>query len=79
MDIFTKGALWHYWKIGSDEIEKMDEKISNPEEYWSDEEETAKIFKIETDIFDYESPLCMAFKEFDYLLKIDPELFAYDV
>ncbi|GJR23249.1 hypothetical protein Tco_0971776 [Tanacetum coccineum] len=48
-------------------------------EYWNDEDEIAKIFKIETYIFDYESPLCMAFNEFNYLLKVDPELFTYDI
>ncbi|GJV39732.1 hypothetical protein Tco_1418172 [Tanacetum coccineum] len=50
MDIFTKGALWDYWKMGSDEIEVSDDKSSDLEDYWSDkEEETAKILKIETD------------------------------
>ncbi|GKA29681.1 hypothetical protein Tco_0715926 [Tanacetum coccineum] len=48
-------------------------------EYWYDEDETVKIFKIETYIFYYESPLCMAFNEFNYLLKVDPELFTYDI
>ncbi|GJZ29892.1 hypothetical protein Tco_0574939 [Tanacetum coccineum] len=26
MDIFTKGALWDYWKLGSDEIEPKNEE-----------------------------------------------------
>ncbi|GJY29186.1 hypothetical protein Tco_0404953 [Tanacetum coccineum] len=34
---------------------------------------------IETDVFDYESPLYMAFNEFIYLLKVVPKLFTYDV
>ncbi|GJT93746.1 reverse transcriptase domain-containing protein [Tanacetum coccineum] len=55
MDIFTKGALWDYWKIGGDEIE------------------------IETDVFDYETPLCLAFNEFNYLLKVDPNLLTKDI
>ncbi|GKA86544.1 hypothetical protein Tco_0808255 [Tanacetum coccineum] len=72
MDIFTKGALWDYWKMGGDEIEVFDDESSDLEEYWSDmEEETAKIFKIETDVFYYETPLCLAFSEFNYLLKVD--------
>ncbi|GJS68299.1 hypothetical protein Tco_0682864 [Tanacetum coccineum] len=49
MDIFTKGALWDYWKIGGDEIEVSDDESSDLEKYWSDKEETAKNFKIETD------------------------------
>ncbi|GKB80167.1 hypothetical protein Tco_0947062 [Tanacetum coccineum] len=55
MDIFTKEALWDYWKMGGDEIE------------------------IETDIFDYETPLCLAFNEFNYLLKVDPDLLTKDI
>ncbi|GJW60820.1 hypothetical protein Tco_0110155 [Tanacetum coccineum] len=70
MDIFTKGALWDHWKIGGDEIEVSDDESSDLEEYWSDKEETAKFFKIETDVFDYDTPLCLAFNEFNYLLKV---------
>ncbi|GJW36651.1 hypothetical protein Tco_0059571 [Tanacetum coccineum] len=36
MDIFTKGALWDYWKIGGDEIEVSDNESSDLEEYWSE-------------------------------------------
>ncbi|GJY25375.1 hypothetical protein Tco_0400101 [Tanacetum coccineum] len=79
MDIFTKGALWDYWKMGGDEIEVSDDESSDLEEYWSDKEETAKIFKIETDVFDYETPLCLAFNEFNYLLKVDPDLLTKDI
>ncbi|GJS61466.1 retrovirus-related pol polyprotein from transposon TNT 1-94 [Tanacetum coccineum] len=56
MDIFTKGALWDYWKIGGDEIEMKN-----------------------TDVFDYETPLCLAFNEFNYLLKVDPDLLTKDI
>ncbi|GJW22851.1 hypothetical protein Tco_0033473 [Tanacetum coccineum] len=38
-----------------------------------------KIFKIEGNLFDFETPLCMAFYESNHLLKIDADLFAYDV
>ncbi|GJY05308.1 hypothetical protein Tco_0371248 [Tanacetum coccineum] len=79
MDIFTKGALWDYWKIGGDEIEVSDDESSDLEEYWSDKEESAKNFKIETDVFDYETPLCLAFNEFNYLLKVDPDLLTKDI
>ncbi|GKD22096.1 hypothetical protein Tco_1223799, partial [Tanacetum coccineum] len=40
MDIFTKGDLWDYWKMGGDEIEVSDDESSDLEEYWSDKEET---------------------------------------
>ncbi|GJR19990.1 hypothetical protein Tco_1563601 [Tanacetum coccineum] len=64
--------------MGGDEIEVSDDESSDLEEYWSDKEETAKIFKIETDVFDYETPLCLAFNEFNYLLKVDPDLLTKD-
>ncbi|GJV29169.1 ribonuclease H-like domain-containing protein [Tanacetum coccineum] len=56
-------------KMGGDEIEVSDNESSDLEEYWSDKEETAKIFKIETDVFNYETPLCLGLNEFNYLLK----------
>ncbi|GJS69681.1 MAK10-like protein [Tanacetum coccineum] len=64
---------------GGDEIEVSDDESSDLEEYWSDKEETAKNFKIETDVFDYETPLCLAFNEFNYLLKVDPDLLTKDI
>ncbi|GKE75243.1 hypothetical protein Tco_1537284, partial [Tanacetum coccineum] len=73
------GALWDYWKISGDEIEVFDDESSDLEEYYSDKEETAKNFKIETDIFDYETPLYLAFNECNYLLKVDPDLLTKDI
>ncbi|GKA61433.1 hypothetical protein Tco_0760840 [Tanacetum coccineum] len=34
---------------------------------------------IETNLFDYETPLCEEFKKFNYLLKIDPDLLTKDI
>ncbi|GJY28104.1 hypothetical protein Tco_0403871 [Tanacetum coccineum] len=80
MDIFTKGALWDYWKLGSDEIEPTNEKTSNFEETnHDDEQEIGEIFRIETNLFDYETPLCEKFKEFNYLLKIDSDILTKDI
>ncbi|GJY48447.1 hypothetical protein Tco_0438403 [Tanacetum coccineum] len=77
MDIFTKGALWDYWKLGSDEIEPTNEETSNLEETdHDDEQEIGEIFRIETNLFDYETPLC---EEFNYLLKIDPDVLTKDI
>ncbi|GJX30971.1 hypothetical protein Tco_0240826 [Tanacetum coccineum] len=64
--------------MGGDEIEVSDNESSDLEEYRSDKEETTKNFKIETDIFEYETPLCLAFNKFNYLLKVDPDLLTKD-
>ncbi|GJY55879.1 hypothetical protein Tco_0454994 [Tanacetum coccineum] len=38
-----------------------------------------EIFKIEGNLFDFETPLCEAFHEFNCLLKLDTDLFTYDI
>ncbi|GJT92848.1 hypothetical protein Tco_1081693 [Tanacetum coccineum] len=38
-----------------------------------------EIFMIEGNLFDFETPLCEAFNEFNCLLKIDIDLFTYDI
>ncbi|GKE61784.1 hypothetical protein Tco_1512151 [Tanacetum coccineum] len=80
MDIFTKRALWDYWKLGSDEIEPTNDEISDLEETdHDDEQEIGKNFRIETNLFDYETLLCEKFKEFNYLLKIDPDVLTNNI
>ncbi|GJZ62438.1 hypothetical protein Tco_0618575 [Tanacetum coccineum] len=69
MDHYTMKALWIYWARGDDEVELTDEESSNS----NNEDEVAKIFRIETNVFDFETPLCRAFKEFNYILQIDPD------
>ncbi|GJS75340.1 hypothetical protein Tco_0725221 [Tanacetum coccineum] len=61
------------------EIEVSDDESSDLKEYWCDKEEIAEIFKIETDVFDYETPICLAFNEFNYLLKVDSDLLTKDI
>ncbi|GJY58157.1 hypothetical protein Tco_0458049 [Tanacetum coccineum] len=39
MDIFTKGALWDYWKLGSEEIKPTNEETSDLEETDHDDEQ----------------------------------------
>nr|GEX77256.1 hypothetical protein [Tanacetum cinerariifolium] len=74
------GALWDYWKLGSDEVEPTNEKTFNlVETHQDDEQEIDEIFKIETNLFDYETPLCEKFKEFYYLLKLDPDVLTKDI
>ncbi|GKC22918.1 hypothetical protein Tco_1025068 [Tanacetum coccineum] len=66
------------YRRGDDEVELTDEEISNIEdEDGSEMDEKAEIFRIEIDLFDFETPLCKAFNEFNYLLKVDTDLFTY--
>ncbi|GJR37858.1 hypothetical protein Tco_1213542 [Tanacetum coccineum] len=75
MDWYTKNALWIYWTRGDDEKVITDDELSNPREGNLIEEiEIAKIFRIETDIFQFETSLCEVFREFNYLLKIDVDV-----
>ncbi|GJU77996.1 hypothetical protein Tco_1275066 [Tanacetum coccineum] len=58
---------------GDDEVELTDEESSD------DEDEIAEVFRIDTNIFDYETPICSAFNEFNYLLKVDPDILIKDI
>ncbi|GJR68785.1 hypothetical protein Tco_0014850 [Tanacetum coccineum] len=60
---------------GDDKVELTDEESSNSD----DEDEVAKIFKIDTNVFDFETPMCRAFKEFNYLLQIDPDVLIKNI
>ncbi|GJS27697.1 hypothetical protein Tco_0488317 [Tanacetum coccineum] len=65
MDWYTKNALWMYWIRGDDEEVFTNEDFSNLEETNTCEEiEIAEIFRIETNIFHFETPLCKAFEEY---------------
>ncbi|GJZ46526.1 hypothetical protein Tco_0594122 [Tanacetum coccineum] len=55
-----------------------DKEFSDAEK-GNDEQEMAEFFRIETNLFDYEAPLYTEFKEFNFLLKVDPELFTHDI
>ncbi|GJY15041.1 hypothetical protein Tco_0385463 [Tanacetum coccineum] len=43
------------------------------------DDEITEIFRIETDLFNFETPLCEAFNEFNYLLKIETDLLTNDI
>ncbi|GJW44499.1 hypothetical protein Tco_0073298 [Tanacetum coccineum] len=58
---------------GDDKVELTDEESSN------DEDDIAEVFRIDNNIFDYETPLCPTFKEFNYLLEVDPDLLTKDI
>nr|GEZ92336.1 hypothetical protein [Tanacetum cinerariifolium] len=52
MDWYTKNVLWFYWARGNEEVELSDEESSYPnDENLIDENEVAKIFRIETNGF----------------------------
>ncbi|GJR34558.1 hypothetical protein Tco_1210242 [Tanacetum coccineum] len=64
---------------GDDEEVLTDEELSDlEEENLGKENEITKIFRIETDIFHFETPLC-TFKEFNYLLQIDVDVLTSDL
>ncbi|GKC36934.1 hypothetical protein Tco_1049318 [Tanacetum coccineum] len=50
MDQYMKNALWIYWTRGDDEVELTDEEFSDS----NDEDEVTEIFKIDTNVFDFE-------------------------
>nr|GEU69774.1 hypothetical protein [Tanacetum cinerariifolium] len=75
MDWYTENALWIYWARGDDEVKLIDKETSDSD----DNDEVATIFKIETNVFDFETPSCKAFKEFNYLLQIDPDVLTKDI
>ncbi|GKD93074.1 hypothetical protein Tco_1372911 [Tanacetum coccineum] len=51
MDHNTMKALWMYWIRGDDEVELTDE------ESFDSEDDVAEVFRIDTNIFDFETPL----------------------
>ncbi|GJT68961.1 hypothetical protein Tco_1028247 [Tanacetum coccineum] len=73
MDHYTMKALWIYWIRGDDKVELTDEESSD------DKDEVAEVFRIDTNLFNFETPMCEAFKEFNYLLQIYPYLLTKDI
>ncbi|GJU04083.1 hypothetical protein Tco_1114421 [Tanacetum coccineum] len=72
MDRYTKNVLWDYWRRGDDEEVITNNELSNPrDDNFIEENEIAQIFRIDTDIFGFETPLCEAFTESNYLSQID--------
>ncbi|GJX12473.1 hypothetical protein Tco_0204231 [Tanacetum coccineum] len=57
MDHYTKKALWIYWIRGDDEVELTDEESSDSDR----EDEVTEIFRIETNVFNFETPLSKPF------------------
>ncbi|GJU38644.1 hypothetical protein Tco_1191601 [Tanacetum coccineum] len=59
----------------SNHNEEETEENNNPNET----DNVPEIFRIEGNLFDFETPLCKAYHEFNRLLKIDIDLFTYDI
>nr|GEU54709.1 hypothetical protein [Tanacetum cinerariifolium] len=86
LSISLVGDAWRWFDgikgsiTRSDEIEPTNDETSDLKETdHDDEQEIGEIFRIETNLFDYETSLCKKFKEFNYLLKIDPDLLTKDI
>ncbi|GJQ95440.1 hypothetical protein Tco_0006579 [Tanacetum coccineum] len=60
MDHYTMKALWIYLVRGDDEVELTDEESSDSD----DEDEVAKIFRTETNVFDFETPSFKTYEEY---------------
>ncbi|GKB72811.1 hypothetical protein Tco_0934223 [Tanacetum coccineum] len=58
---------------GDDEVELTDE------EFYDNEDKVAEVFRIDTNIFDFETPMCKTLKEFNYLLQIDLDLLTKNI
>ncbi|GJY85004.1 hypothetical protein Tco_0499030 [Tanacetum coccineum] len=58
---------------GDDEVELTDEESSD------DMDNVGEVFRIDTNLFNFETPMCKAFKEFNYLLQVDPDLLTKDI
>nr|GEU75354.1 hypothetical protein [Tanacetum cinerariifolium] len=80
MDWYTKNALWVYWMRCDDEVVLSNkEDLDLNDENNNDERKIVEVFRIKDNLFDYETLLCAKFNEFNYLLKVDLELFTHDI
>ncbi|GKE07088.1 hypothetical protein Tco_1399106, partial [Tanacetum coccineum] len=86
---FTKeciGSITTWDNMVEKFILKFDHLSNHNEEEETEEDDNLnetdnvpEIFMIEGNLFDFETPLCEAFHEFNSLLKIDTYLFTYDI
>ncbi|GJW50130.1 hypothetical protein Tco_0091481 [Tanacetum coccineum] len=77
------GAARKWWEdesIGSATKRGDDEEVIcgnevSKDENLTEENEFAQIFRIDTNLFHFETPLCQAFKEFNYLSQMDVDIY----
>ncbi|GJZ47665.1 hypothetical protein Tco_0601497 [Tanacetum coccineum] len=67
--------IMKFHHLSDHDEEEETEEDDNPNEM----NNVPKIFRIEGNLFDFETPLYEAFYEFNYFLKIDIDLFTYDI
>ncbi|GJW72272.1 VIER F-box protein 2 [Tanacetum coccineum] len=79
LEVFNKEKIDDDSEHEADDDMGYDPSDLTDEESSDDEDEIAKVFRIDTNIFNYETPLCSAFNEFNYLLKVDPDLLTKDI
>ncbi|GKA27707.1 hypothetical protein Tco_0713875, partial [Tanacetum coccineum] len=69
-----------YWMRGVDEVVLSNKEVSGLKDKNNDDEhKIIEIFRIETNLFDYKTPLCTRFNAFKYLLKVVTELFTHNI
>nr|GFA72853.1 hypothetical protein [Tanacetum cinerariifolium] len=77
---YANNALWLYWKRGDDdEVLTFDEFSDFEEENLCKDNEIVEIFRIETDVFNFETLLCKEFKKFNHILHIDVDVLTGDL
>ncbi|GJZ41355.1 hypothetical protein Tco_0588241 [Tanacetum coccineum] len=59
MDHYTMKALWIYWISGDDEVELTDEESSD------DMDNVAEVFRIDTNLFNFETPIIFGIYEWN--------------
>ncbi|GKD41042.1 hypothetical protein Tco_1261249, partial [Tanacetum coccineum] len=68
------------WDPNNIERGNDEEELTNPrDDNLIEENDIAQIFRIDTDLFDLDTPLCQAFKEFNYLSQIDVDVRTKDI
>nr|GEY25415.1 hypothetical protein [Tanacetum cinerariifolium] len=65
------------WAIEENVFEHINKFLKIKED--NDPNDIADIFKIEGNLFDFETPSCEAFNDFNYLFKTDKDLFTFDI
>ncbi|GKB50328.1 reverse transcriptase domain-containing protein, partial [Tanacetum coccineum] len=74
-DNMVEKFILKFHHLSNHDEEEETEEDDNPNET----NNVPEIFKIEGNLFYFETPLCEAFHEFNCLLKINTDLFTYDI
>ncbi|GJY85395.1 hypothetical protein Tco_0499421 [Tanacetum coccineum] len=77
MDWHTKNTLWAYWKRGDHEEVISDDEVPKDGSL-TNEDEIAQIFRIDTDLFHFETLLCQTFKKLNCPYHMDGDKLTKD-